>query len=47
MLTPFLWWRLSDDTEVFDVICQHDVKLIQLLPRRYTRSASVVLILTL
>lgn len=28
MLTLFLWRRLSGDTEVFDGICQHDIKLI-------------------
>lgn len=44
MLTPFLWWRLSGDTEVFDGICQHDIKLILTVIPEAHMNVSVVLI---
>lgn len=47
MLTPRLWRRLSDDTELFDVICQHDMKLTQQFSWRDTRSLAVVVMLAL
>lgn len=47
MLTPLLRRRLSDDAELFDGICQRDMKLMHQFSWRDTPSVSVALMLAL